>query len=70
MLSIGEMVLLGAAAVFFLGRKEGARLLKNSSNTVNKFWKEMSKKEMTSGASKTSKKTSKSEKVSQTKEKD
>lgn len=35
--------MLAGAAVFLLGRKEGVRMLKQSSKTVNKFWKEMSK---------------------------
>ncbi len=45
MLSLGEMVVLAGAALFFLGRKEGLKMLQTSSKTVSKFWKQASKAE-------------------------
>ncbi len=45
MLSLGEMVVLAGAAVFFLGRKEGLKMLQTSGKTLSKFWKQVSKEE-------------------------
>ncbi len=45
MLSLGEMVVLAGAAIFFLGRKEGLKMLQTSSKTVSKFWKQASRTE-------------------------
>lgn len=41
MLSPGEMLVLLGAAVFFLGRKEGVRMVQQGGRTLGKFWKEM-----------------------------
>lgn len=43
MLSFGEIVVIAGAAIFLLGRKEGLRMLQNSSKTVSRFWKDFSK---------------------------
>jgi Sec-independent protein translocase protein TatA len=43
MLSFGEMVVLAGAAVFFLGRKEGMKMLQTSSKTISRFWKQVAK---------------------------
>jgi Sec-independent protein translocase protein TatA len=45
MLSIGELVVLAGAAVFFLGRKEGLKMMQTSGKTLSKFWKQVSKEE-------------------------
>jgi hypothetical protein len=39
MLSFGEMVVLAVGMVFFLGRKEGMRMINQSGRTLGKFWK-------------------------------
>lgn len=55
MLSFGEMVVLAGAAIFFLGRKEGLKMLQTSSKTISRFWKQVAKDNPTStkgGASK------------------
>lgn len=43
MLSPMEMVVLAGVGLFFFGRKEGLRLVKQSGRTLGKFWKEASK---------------------------
>jgi Sec-independent protein translocase protein TatA len=71
MLSIGELVVLAGAAVFFLGRKEGLKMIQTSGKTLNKFWKQVSKEEGTAlGKTTTTPKAAPTPKESQAAKKD